>query len=188
MSILQEIKDALKILISAGTPKKNITVLHCNTNYPTSLKDVNLNAMITIKKELGVSIGYSDHTIDESVPVAATALGATVIEKHFTLNKNYSGPDHKASLSPKETIRMVDQIRKTEECLGKSIKFITKSEKKNRDIVRKSLVASKKIKKGEVFSEHNMTAKRPGFGKSPMEWLKIIGKKAKKKYKKNDFI
>ena len=188
MSVLQEIKDALKILISAGTPKKNITVLHCNTDYPTPLKDVNLNAMITLKKELGVNVGYSDHTVDENVPVVATTLGATIIEKHFTLNKNYSGPDHKASLSPKEAIRMVDKIKKTEKCLGKKIKFITESEKKNRDIVRKSLVASKKIKKGEFFSEYNITSKRPGSGKSPMQWLKIIGTKAKKNYKKNDFI
>ena len=188
MSVLQEIKDALKILISAGTPKKNITVLHCNTDYPPPLKDVNLNAMITIKKELGVNVGYSDHTVDENVPVIATALGATIIEKHFTLNKNYSGPDHKASLSPREAILMVNKIRKTEKCLGKKIKFITKSEKKNKDTIRKSLVASKKIKKGEIFSEYNITTKRPGSGKSPMKWLTIIGTKSKKNYKKNDFI
>jgi len=188
MSYLNEVKEALQILIKAGTTKKNITVLHCNTEYPSPFSDINLKAMLAMKKKLGVKIGYSDHSLGTIVPIAATAMGASIIEKHFTLNKKLSGPDHKASLSPSEVYQMVDGIRATEKILGSNIKQPTLSEKKNKVSARKSIVAKIFISKGDKFTEHNLTSKRPGNGISPMNWNKVIGKKSKKNYKKDDLI
>jgi len=188
MSNLIEIKNAVKILTSAGTLKKNITVLHCNTEYPSPLKDINLNAMLTIKKKLGLKIGYSDHSLSRMVPIAVTTLGAQIIEKHFTMDKNLPGPDHKASLNPSEVFQMVNDIREVEKILGSYIKKPTTSEKKNIKIARKSIVAKTSIKKGEIFSEDNITTKRPGYGISPMRWNKILNKISNKNYKKNDFL
>jgi len=188
MSFLKEIKDAVSILIKAGTLKKNITVLHANTQYPTPMGDVNLNAMLTIKEELGVNVGYSDHTLGIEIPIAAVALGATVIEKHFTLDKTMEGPDHKASLSPKELKAMVKGIRNVEIALGKHIKEPSKSEKPNIEIVRKSIVANTNIKKGDIFTSENLTIKRPGNGISPMKWDETLGCRAEKDYCKGDLI
>tara|TARA_Y100000590_G_C15694639_1_gene1004664 strand:+ start:418 stop:1413 length:996 start_codon:yes stop_codon:yes gene_type:complete len=188
MSYLSEVKDAIKILVKSGTPKKNITVLHCNTEYPSPLQDINLKAMNTIREKLGVKVGYSDHTIGDTTSIAATSLGASIIEKHFTLNKNFSGPDHKSSLLPSEVFKMVEKIRATEKILGSNVKKPSFSESKNRKIVRKSIIANRFIKCGEKFTEKNLTTKRPGYKISPMNWNKIIGKKSKKNYKKDDFI
>ena len=188
MADIKEIDRALKILMKAGTSKRNITLLHCNTEYPTPLEDVNLLAMVTIRKRFGVKVGYSDHTLGIEVPVAAVALGAEVIEKHFTLNKNMKGPDHKASLEPKELKMMVSAIRNVEKAIGNGIKRPSPSEMENRTIVRKSIVASRDIKKGKAFSEENITTKRPGTGINPMLWNNIIGRKAMKSYRENDPI
>lgn len=188
MADLGEIKNALDVLISSGTEKDDITVLHCNTEYPTPYEDVNLNAMATIKKAFGVKVGYSDHTLGIEVPIAAVALGAEVIEKHFTLDKNMKGPDHKASLEPSELKAMVNGIRKIEKALGDGIKKPSKSEQKNINVVRKSIVAIKPIKKGEIFSEENIGVKRPGTGISPMKWYEVIGKTAKKDFEIDEWI
>jgi len=188
MADLGEIEDALDILTSSGTEKDKITVLHCNTEYPTPYKDVNLNAMITIKKAFGVRVGYSDHTLGIEVPIAAVALGAEVIEKHFTLDKNMEGPDHKASLEPNELKAMVNGIRKIEKALGDGIKKPSKSEQKNINVVRKSIAAIKPIKKGEKFNEENIGVKRPGIGISPMKWYEVIGKTAKKDFEIDEWI
>ena len=188
MADLGEIKNALDVLISSGTEKDGITVLHCNTEYPTPYEDVNLNAMATIKKAFGVKVGYSDHTLGIEVPIAAVALGAEAIEKHFTLDKNMKGPDHKASLEPSELKAMVNGIRKIEKALGDGIKKPSKSEQKNINVVRKSIVAIKPIKKGEIFSEENIGVKRPGTGISPMKWYEVIGKTAKKDFEIEEWI
>lgn len=188
MADMGEIEDALDILIEAGTPREAITVLHCNTEYPTPFEDVNLLAMISIKEAFRVNVGYSDHTLGIEVPIAAVALGATVIEKHFTLDKNMEGPDHKASLEPHELQEMVKAIRNVEKALGDGIKRPSPSELKNRVIVRKSIVAARDIKMGEVFSGKNITAKRPGNGISPMEWGKVIGQKAKRNFIEDEMI
>jgi N,N'-diacetyllegionaminate synthase len=188
MANLDEIKNALDVLICSGTEKDGITVLHCNTEYPTPYEDVNLNAIATIKKACGVKVGYSDHTLGIEVPIAAVALGAEVIEKHFTLDKSMKGPDHKASLEPNELMAMVAGIRNIEKALGNGIKKPSKSEKKNIDIVRKSIVAIKPIKKGEMFNEENIGVKRPGVGISPVKWYKVIGKAAKKDFKTDEWI
>jgi N,N'-diacetyllegionaminate synthase len=188
MSDLSEVRDALKILINTKTSKDNITVLHANTMYPTPMEDVNLNAMLTMQKEFGVSIGYSDHTLGIEVDIAAVAMGASVIEKHFTLDKFMKGPDHQASLEPQELRAMVDAIRNTEKALGSSIKEPSSSESININIARKSIVASQSIKKGEKLSSENITTKRPGTGISPMEWDEIIGTFAKKNYRMDDLI
>lgn len=188
MSHLKEIGDALEVLISSGTKKNNITVLHANTEYPTSFEDVNLNAMHTIAKEFGVKFGYSDHTNGIEIPVAAVALGATVIEKHFTLDRTMDGPDHKASLEPVELKKMVSSIRNIEIALGNGIKQPSKSEEKNIKIARKSIVAKTNITKGDLFTEKNIAARRPGTGISPMKWNEIIGAKATKNYLENDLI
>ena len=188
MSDLGEVGDALNILINAGTSKDSITVLHANTMYPTPMKDVNLNAMLTIQKEFSVSVGYSDHTLGIEVDIAAVAMGASVIEKHFTLDKSMEGPDHKASLDPQELKAMVSAIRNTEKALGSSKKKPSPSESKNIEVVRKSIVASQGIAKGEFLTENNITVKRPGNGISPMKWDEIIGTHAKKDYRMDDPI
>ena len=188
MSNLKEIGEALKILINAGTSKEKITVLHANTMYPTPMKDVNLTAMQTIRDKFDVSVGYSDHTLGIEVDIAAVALGATVIEKHFTLDKKMDGPDHVASLDASELKSMVAAIRNIELALGSKVKDLTDSEKPNIEIARKSIVAKTKIKKSEVFSNENLTTKRPGSGISPMKWDSIIGKFAKRDYNLDDLL
>jgi len=188
MSNLKEIGAALSVLINAGTKKKNIVVLHCNSQYPTPPEDANLNAMVTIKKTYDVNIGYSDHTLDMEVPIAAVALGASAIEKHFTLNKEMAGPDHKASLEPNELKEMVRAIRKTEIILGSSLKEISHSEIKNVKVARKSIVAAMPIKKGEIFTSENLSVKRPGTGLNPMQWDMAIGGIAKKDFIANELI
>lgn len=184
----QDINNALQVLLKYGLTKDKITILHCNTQYPTPYADVNLNAMLTIKKEFGVNVGYSDHTLGIEVPIAAVALGASVIEKHFTLDRNMQGPDHKASLEPGELKAMVQSIRHIEKSLGDGIKKVTQSESQNIEIARKSIVASRTIKRGELFTESNITVKRPGTGISPMLWEKIIGTAANKDYAEDEQI
>lgn len=188
MSNLQEIEDALNILTSGSISKEDITILHANTEYPTPFEDANLRAITTIKDKFGCKVGYSDHTSGIEAAVAAVALGAVVIEKHFTLDKTMQGPDHKASLEPKELESMIKAIRNIELALGNGIKKASKSETKNISIARKSIVASKDIKKGEILSEDNITCKRPGNGISPMKWDEVIGKVAKKDYVKDELI
>jgi N,N'-diacetyllegionaminate synthase len=189
MSTLNEIESALNVFLSTGTKKENIYILHCNTEYPTPMKDVNLLAMLTIKNELNVQIGYSDHTLGIEVPIAAVALGAKVIEKHFTLDRSLPGPDHKASLEPKELKEMVLAIRKVELAIsGSGFKEPSESEKKNIEIARKSIVAKIDIKSGDVFTIENITSKRPGNGLSPMLWDNVIGKKATQDYKPDEQI
>lgn len=186
MSNLDEVKIAVNLLKAKGNT--NITLLHCTTEYPTSHDDVNLNAMITMQNATGLSIGYSDHTLGIEVPVAAVALGASVIEKHFTIDKTLHGPDHISSLDPAELISMVKSIRNIEVALGDGVKKAVNSEKKNLEIVRKSIVASKFIRAGDIFSEDNLTVKRPGSGISPMKWHEIIGIKAKRDFNVDDLI
>ena len=189
MAYLGEIEDALNVLTGAGTELKDITVLHCNTEYPTPMQDVNLKAMQTIKSAFpGVHVGYSDHTEGIEVPIAAVAMGATIIEKHFTLDKNLPGPDHKASLEPDELTAMVRAIRNIEIALGNGIKKPSPSESKNMVIARKSIVAAHAIATGEEFTNNNLTAKRPGTGLSPMKWDEVIGKTATKNYSKDELI
>lgn len=188
MAELFEIRDALKVLINEGTAKDDITILHCNTAYPTPYKDVNLLAMNTIKKVFKVDVGYSDHTIGIEVPIAAVAMGATIIEKHFTLDKNMPGPDQSVSLEPEELKAMVCAIRNIECSIGNGIKRASPSELKNISIARRSLVAAKDILKGEMFSIDNVTAKRPGTGISPMRLYKILGKRAKKDFQEDELI
>ena len=188
MSDLGEIEDALEILVSAGTSKENITVMHCNTEYPTPYEDVNLLSMLTIKNAFGVEAGYSDHTLGIEVPIAAVALGARVIEKHFTLNRNMTGPDHKASLEPDELKQMIIAVRNIEMAMGSGIKRPSLSEKKNIIVARKSIVAARDIHAGEVFTEENIAVKRPGNGISPMMWDIIVGKKATRNFKEGEFI
>lgn len=188
MAEMSEIKDALDALEKAGTDKANITVLHANTEYPTPMEDVNLRAMETIGREFGVRYGFSDHTQGIEADIAAAALGACVIEKHFTLDKNMPGPDHKASLEPHELKAMVKAIRNIEKAMGTGIKKPSPSETKNIKIARKSIVAAKSIKKGETLTEINLAVKRPGGGKSPMLWDSVVGTKAEKDYNEDDMI
>ncbi len=188
MSNMDEINNALDVLINSGTKKNNIIVLHANTEYPTPMEDVNLKAMLTIGRELDVNFGYSDHTLGIEVDIAAVAMGAICIEKHFTLNCNMEGPDHKASLEPDQLKEMVRTIRNIELALGSNIKKPSKSELPNIQIVRKSIVAKTEIKKGEIFIEKNITVKRPSGGISPMKWDEVIGTKATKNYKKDELI
>lgn len=188
MANIGEIEDALNILIEAGTKKENITVLHANTMYPTPIEDVNLKAMQTIGTTFDINYGYSDHTLGIEVDIAAVAMGASVIEKHFTLDKNMEGPDHKASLEPNELTAMVAGIRNIELALGSSIKKASKSETPNINVARKSIVANKKIKKGEILSSQNITCKRPALGISPMRWDEVIGTVASKDYEVDDLI
>ncbi|RKI84244.1 N-acetylneuraminate synthase [bacterium 1xD42-87] len=186
MSTIDEVREAVAVLKENGST--DITVLHCNTEYPTPFSDVNLRAMQTIKEETGVSVGYSDHTPGIEAAVAAAALGATVIEKHFTLDRNMKGPDHKASLEPNELTEMVRAVRHIEQALGDGEKKPSASEKKNMAVARKSLVAKCLIKGGEMFTEENLTAKRPGTGLSPMLWNQVIGQKAKRDFAADEMI
>ncbi len=188
MATLEEVRKAISVIVKAGTPKNFITVLQCNTAYPSPPHDVNLNAMLTIKNKLNVQVGLSDHTLGIEVPLAAVALGAKVIEKHFTLNKKLQGPDHRASLEPKELKNMVDGIRNIELAMGNGIKKPTQSEIENIPVVRKSIVASKKIKRNEIFSRKNLTTKRPGNGLSPMLFDQLIGKKSERNFKEDEKI
>jgi N,N'-diacetyllegionaminate synthase len=188
MANLGEIEAALDILEQAGTPRDRITVLHCTTEYPTPMVDVNLRAMLTIRNAFGVAVGYSDHTSGIEVATAAVALGATMIEKHFTLDRNLPGPDHKASLEPDELKAMVAAIRNIEQALGDGIKRLSTSEAKNKSIVRRSLVAACTIRAGEVFSETNLVIKRPGLGLSPMRWDEVLGRKASRDFAADEMI
>jgi N,N'-diacetyllegionaminate synthase len=189
MADMEEIKAALAVLTENGVSKEQITLLHCNTEYPTPMEDVNLKAMLHIRDELGVQVGYSDHTNGIEVPIAAVALGATVIEKHFTLDRSMPGPDHKASLEPGELKAMVTAIRNIETAIsGSGKKEPSPSEIKNKGIARKSIVATKNIKTGEPFSEENITVKRPGNGISPMQWDEVIGQQAKRNYHEDELI
>ena len=189
MADLGEIEDALDVLMEVGMAREDITILHCNTEYPTPFEDVNLCAMLTIKSAFpGIKVGYSDHTLGIEAPIAAVAMGASVIEKHFTLDKNMEGPDHKASLEPDELKAMVHAIRNIEKALGSGIKKPSTSELKNKPIARKSIVASRDIKKGEAFTEKNITVKRPGSGISPMRWDEVMSKRASKDYRQDDLI
>lgn len=186
MCELQEIDEAIEVLKNNGT--NDITLLHCNTQYPTPYKDVNLLAMETLRNRYKVKVGYSDHTNGIEVPIAAVALGAEVIEKHFTLDKNLPGPDHKASLEPYELAAMVSSIRNIEEALGSPNKTVSDSERENIAVARKSIVAAKSIKKGEILSENNITTKRPGTGLSPMCWNSVIGKIAIRDFQEDEEI
>jgi len=188
MANLEEVRSALDILINSGTKRENITILHCTTNYPCPYEEVNLKAMLTLKEVFKLPVGYSDHTLGIEVPIAAVVLGATVIEKHFTIDKNMEGPDHKASLEPDELKKMVISIRNIEKSLGDGIKEPNKSEIDIMKVARKSIVASKNIKKNEIFTEENITVKRPGIGISPMKWDEIIGTAAKRDYKEDELI
>ena len=188
MATLQEVEFAMNILLDAGVKKDDLTILHCNTEYPTPKEDVNLRAMLTMRDKLGVKMGYSDHTLGIEIPIAAVALGATVIEKHFTLDRNLSGPDHAASLEPNELKAMIDSIQNIEIAMGNGEKKPSLSEIKNIPIARKSIVAKKIIKKGEQFSEKNLTIKRPGTGISPMKWDAFIGKSSDREYQMDDLI
>lgn len=186
MSNMQEVKEAVQILKKYGA--EDITVLHCNSQYPTPMKDVNLRAMVSMRDELKLPVGYSDHTKGIEVPIAAVAMGATVIEKHFTLDKTMEGPDHRASLEPNELKEMVIAIRNTEKAIGNYEKKITFSELENVQVARKSIVASTRINKGELFTESNLTTKRPGTGISPMKWDEVIGQVADRDYEKDEMI
>lgn len=189
MSSITEIRDAVNVFTGAGIPMKNIVILHCNTEYPTPMEDVNLKAMLYLQKEFGCEVGYSDHTLGIEVPIAAVALGAKVIEKHFTLDRTMKGPDHRASLEPAELKAMVTSIRNIEKAIsGSGIKEISKSEKKNMEIARKSIVAIKPIGKGEPFTEENIGVKRPGNGISPMKWDYVIGKSAIRNFAPDELI
>lgn len=188
MSCIGEIEDALRVLIESGLPKEKISLLHCNTEYPTPFEDVNLKAMITLGQCFGVRVGYSDHTRGIEVPIAAVAMGAEIIEKHFTLDKTLPGPDHVASLEPHELKAMVDAIRNIEMAIGTGIKQVSLSERKNIAIARKSIIAARDIRKGEVFSEDNLTVKRPGNGINPMKWDDVIGKVAKRDFVEDELI
>ncbi|MBE5959646.1 MAG: N-acetylneuraminate synthase [Lachnospiraceae bacterium] len=186
MCEMHEIHEAISVLRANGVG--DIKLLHCNTEYPTPYEDVNLNAMKTIREEYGLEVGYSDHTRGIEIPVAAVAMGATIIEKHFTLDRNMEGPDHKASLEPDELKAMVESVRHVEKALGNGVKEPSVSEKKNINVARKSIVASRTIEVGEVFSENNLTVKRPGDGISPMRWNEVIGQVAKRRYEEDEQI
>lgn len=183
---MDEVKAAVKVLKDSGA--NDIILLHCNTQYPTPISDVKLLAMVKMRDETGLAVGYSDHTQGIEIPIAAVALGAVIIEKHLTLDKNMKGPDHKASIEPYELRQMVEGIRNVESALGEGIKQVSESERANIEIVRKSIVAAIEIKKGERFTELNLTTKRAGNGISPMRWDEIIGSTADRDYKADDRI
>lgn len=186
MSTMDEVRDCYELLTKNGSPE--VTLLHCTTQYPTDYEDVNLRAMITLQKEFGCKVGYSDHTRGIIVPVAAVAMGASVIEKHFTLDRNMEGPDHKASLEPEELKQMVSSIRHIEASLGDGVKNPKSIEEPNKAVARKSIVAKKDIKKGETLSEDNVTTKRPGTGVNPMLWRTVIGTKAIRDFEEDELI
>ncbi len=188
MSTLEEVGEAIEVLEKSGTSREKISILHCNTEYPTPMEDVNLKAMTTIKNAFGVNIGYSDHTSGIEVAIAAVALGACIIEKHFTLDRNLPGPDHKASLEPDELKAMVSAIRNVEIIMGDGIKRPSPSESKNMVVARKSIVAAQHIEKGTEFTKDNITVKRPGNGISPMRWDEVIGDTAKRDFAKDELI
>ncbi|MCZ8144139.1 N-acetylneuraminate synthase [Flavobacterium sp.] len=189
MCTMPEIQEAVAVFEKAGIPREKITILHCNTEYPTPMEDVNLKAMLSIQNTMGTAVGYSDHTLGIEVPIAAVALGATVIEKHFTLNKNMEGPDHRASLEPDELVAMTKAIRNIEKAMaGDGIKQPSPSEIKNIAIARKSIVARTFIPKGAVFTEENLITKRPGIGLSPMRWHEVIGQTAQRDYQEDELI
>lgn len=188
MANLGEVEAAIRVLVLAGTKHENLTVLHANTQYPTPMQDVNLKAMQMLGRAFNLKYGYSDHTNGIEVPIAAVALGASVIEKHFTLDKTMMGPDHKASLEPNELIAMVQAIRNIEKALGSSVKQPSPSEIKNISIARKSLVAKIAIKQGDIFTEQNLAIKRPGTGINPMRWDEVLGTIAIKEYQEDDLI
>ena len=188
MATLGEIEVAIDALEAAGTPRANITVLHCTTEYPTPMNEVNLRAMQSIQAAFGLAVGYSDHTPGIEVAIAAVAMGASVIEKHFTLDRNLPGPDHKASLEPLELKAMIAAIRNIEKALGDGVKRLTESEWRNRPVVRKSLVASQAILAGEVFNTENITSKRPGTGLCPMRWDDVMGRTAPRNFLADELI
>ena len=188
MSTNEDIDAAIKASCDNGLKREQITLLHCNTEYPTPMQDVNLHAMESMRERFGVKVGYSDHTPGIEVPIAAVALGAEVIEKHFTLDKTLPGPDHKASLEPQELKAMVCAIRNIEQALGDGEKLVSESERKNMPIARKSIVAARDIKQGELLTEDNLTTKRPGSGISPMRWEEVIGTKAIRDFKTDELI
>ncbi len=188
MSNFNEIAAAIDVLISSGTRSSQITVLHCTTAYPAPMSDVNLSALLSIRNQFSVAIGYSDHTLGIDVPIAAVALGATIIEKHFTLDRSLPGPDHKASLEPNELMDMVRSIRNIELAMGDGLKQAMPSETSNLIVARRSIVASKSIKAGEKFSESNLTTKRPGSGISPMRWNELLEKSANRSYEADELI
>lgn len=188
MCTMKEIDDALGVLYAGGLTPEKVTLLHCNTEYPTPYPDVNLRAMLTLRLRFATRVGYSDHTPGIEVPVAAVALGASVIEKHFTLDKSLPGPDHAASLDPSELKAMVSAARHIEQALGSPDKFVTDSESKNMAVARKSIVAAADIRAGELFSADNLAVRRPGTGISPMRWDSVIGRPAPRDFKKNELI
>ncbi len=188
MADLEEVRFALDTLMEAGAAKRKITVLQCNTEYPTPMEDVNLKAMRTMAETFGVEVGYSDHTEGIEVAIAAVSLGATVVEKHFTLSRNLPGPDHRASLEPDALQAMIAAIRNVEQALGNGIKRPSRSELPNRLVARKSIVAAREIEKGELFTENNLTVKRPGTGLSPRRWDEALGRVALRNYAANEFI
>lgn len=186
MSTLEEVGSAIDILKTGGARK--ITLLHCTTNYPAPIHEVNLRAMLTMKERYKCEVGYSDHTLGIEVPIAAAAMGAAVIEKHFTLDKTMEGPDHKASLEPCELAAMIKAIRNIESAMGDGIKKPSESEMRNIPVVRKSIIAAEKIRSGDFFTEKNLTTKRPGTGISPMRWNKVIGLRAKRDFEEDEMI
>lgn len=188
MCEMQEIEDALRVLEAGGLRRSDVIVLHCNTEYPTPMRDVNLRAMLGIRDALGVAVGYSDHTCGIEVPIAAVALGAQVVEKHFTLDKTMPGPDHKASLEPAELKGMVDAIRNVERALGDGVKRVSESERPNMTVARKSIVAARAIRRGETLTEENITVKRPGNGISPMRWDEVLGQSAPRDFTYDELI
>lgn len=188
MATLGEVEAALEVIVQAGTPRELVTILHCSTEYPTPMVDVNLRAMCGMKSAFALEVGYSDHTVGIEVPIAAVALGATVIEKHFTTDRSLPGPDHQASLEPQEMKAMVDAIRNIEQALGDGIKRPNPSEIKNKPIARKSLVAARAIRAGEHFTSDNLTAKRPGTGISPMRWDEVLGRVAHRNFAPDELI
>jgi N,N'-diacetyllegionaminate synthase len=188
MSTIPEIRDALDCLESSGTTRKNISLLHCTTEYPAPYDEVNLNAISTLKNEFGLTVGYSDHTKGIEISLAAAAMGANIIEKHFTMDRTMKGPDHISSLEPGELSKMVASIRNIEMAMGDGFKRPAASEIKNIAVARKSIVASKKILRGELFTTDNLTVKRPGNGLSPMLWEKVLGKKAIRDFLEDELI
>lgn len=188
MATMDEIRSALHILTAAGTPPEKVVLLHCNTAYPTPFEDANLRAMVTLKEAFETRVGYSDHTVGIEAAVASVALGAVVVEKHFTLDRSMTGPDHRASMDPAELAQLVRAVRNVEAALGDGVKLVSDSERQNRRIARKSIVAAVPIAAGEMLSEDNLTTKRPGTGRSPMEWDRVIGTLAQIDYQPDDPI